>query len=1025
MGLKLHLALLGQPEININGEQVGVQLLNKTQALLYYLASTGTAHSRTALAGLLWSDMAEAKARANLRTALSQLNKALPDHFTITRQAVQFEPQAEDWLDVALFKSESPSEDSLASAALLYRGEFLDDFHLQGAPLFDEWVLAERAQYHGRVLEMLAALVVRTTERGAYREGLVYARRMLALEPTLEAAHRQAMSLLAQMGERAAALAQYEVCRQRLQDDLGIAPSPETVAVYERLRAGDTPRGSASVEAPATAPHPTHNLPLHLTSFVGREAEIAQVKGLLAHQRLLTLTGIGGAGKTRLALEVADHLRDSFRDGIWLVELAPLADPALVVWAVASALSIREVPGEPILTTLIEAIRAKTILLILDNCEHLLQACAQLTEALLKACPEIHILATSREDLDIAGEALFVLPPLTLPELDERPSLEEVRHYEAVRLFSERAAVVQPTFTLTEQNATLVVEVCRWLDGLPLAIELAAARAKLLSLEQIRARLEDRFQLLTDGGRTMLPRQQTLRASIDWSYDLLSPTELEFFGCLSVFAGGWTLEAAEAVWAGESSPKSRSGDVLDLLTRLVDKSLVVADRGSGEETRYRLLETIRQYAAEKLKASGRADQIHDQHLAVFLAMAEAAETQLGGANQALSLPRLARELDNMRAALDWAFSQGRAEEGLRLAAALRQFWYLTNLHEGRAWLGKFLNLPKAASTPATRAKALHAAGYGAMQQDDNGPAAELLEASLALLQALNDTGQATHVLMHLAGVKLSMGELALAQTYYTQSLAVMRELNDPQGIMDALWGLGVVAYNQSEYDPAQAFCSEGLAIAQAQHDLERQAWFLRDVGRIALARGDFASAQPFFEQALTVSRQLGSQQLIAFSLVMLGKLRLAEHAYAKAEGLFDEALQQFRAFGEKYGVTTVLSYLGQAATLQGHTGLAIERYQASLNLLIEIGAQAHAAPVVEGMASIAVGQGQMDRAARLFGAAEAMRERIQVPLPPADRPDYERNLGTVKEQLSEEALASAWQKGRAMTTDEIIADVLG
>src|SRR5215210_5399636 len=392
------------------------------------------------------------------------------------------------------------------------------------------------------------------------------------------------------------------------------------------------PRAVESTEAepaPRTPERPPNNLPLELSSFVGREKELAEVKRLLESTRLLTLTGSGGCGKTRLALAVARELAEGFEDGVWVVELAPLADPTLVPQAVASTLGVREQPGRSLTETLSDYLGSKKVLLVLDNCEHLVEACAELAEALLRSSPELRVLATSREALGITGEVAWLVPSLSLPDLRRLPDIESLPQYEAARLFVERAAAVKPSFTLTEQNAVAVAQVCYRLDGIPLAIELAAARAKVLSVEQIADRLEDSFGLLSAGGRTAMPRHRTLHATMDWSHELLPEEEQILFRRLSVFAGGFTLDAAEAVCAGEELERD---EVLESLSHLVDKSLVIM-REVGGEGRYRLLETVRQYAREKLSESGEAGQASERHAGYYLALAEEAEPELKGERQ--------------------------------------------------------------------------------------------------------------------------------------------------------------------------------------------------------------------------------------------------------------------------------------------------------------------------------------------------------------------------------------------------------
>ncbi|SRR5579884_626936 len=483
-----------------------------------------------------------------------------------------------------------------------------------------------------------------------------------------------------------------------------------------------------------------HNLPVQLSSFIGREKQIVEVQALLARARLLTLTGSGGTGKSRLSLQVAADLVETYRDGVWLVELAAVSDAALVVQAVASVVNVREEPGKPLLQSLVEGLRGKQLLLVLDNCEHVLEAAASLAEGVLKQCPEVKILASSREGLGLSGEQTYRVPSLGLPpDPGQRRTvgLEDVIGSESVRLFAERAALVRPDFTLTPGNAPTLARLCHRLDGIPLALELAAARVRALPVEQIEARLQDRFRLLTGGSRTALPRQQTLRALIDWSYDLLSETERTLLRRLSVFMGGWTLEAAEAICAGEGIEE---WEVLDLLTSLVDKSLVVYE-GPEPSTRYRLLETIRQYARDRLYEAGDGALYRDRHRDWFLSLAEQAEPQLQGPEQALWLERLETEHDNLRAALEWSLAaDGSAEAGLRLVGALWRFWEMRGyLTEGRAHLADALSHAQTQERTQERARALTGAGNLAWHQSDYEAARTLHEQSLAIYQALGNT----------------------------------------------------------------------------------------------------------------------------------------------------------------------------------------------------------------------------------------------------------------------------------------------
>ncbi|MBI3461404.1 AAA family ATPase [Candidatus Acetothermia bacterium] len=475
-------------------------------------------------------------------------------------------------------------------------------------------------------------------------------------------------------------------------------------------------------------------MPCQLTSFIGREREMAEIKQLLSSTSLLTLTGSGGCGKTRLALQVAADLLEEYPDGVWVVELAALSDPALVPQAVASTLDVREQPSRALMDTLTDYLKPKVLMLILDNCEHLLAACSQLADTLLRACPHLRILASSREGLGIAGEITWRVPSLAMPDSQRLPPMESLTQYEAVRLFIERAVAVLPTFQVTNPNAPAVAQICHRLDGIPLAIELAATRVKALSVEEIAVRLDDRFRLLIGGSRTALPRQQTLRAAIDWSFDLLSAVERILLCRLSVFAGGCTLEAAEEVCSGERIQKD---EILDLVTHLVDKSLVWAQQHGGQ-TRYLLLETVRQYARDKLLEVGDSAHVRNHHLDYYLKLAERAEPHLVDSQSLIWLEQLDWDYDNLRVAMEWASGSNQTEAGLGIAGALGEFWFVRGyFSEGRRWLDALLSKGKGASASA-RAPALRTAGSMAWSQGDYSQTAAFYEEALALSRGLGD-----------------------------------------------------------------------------------------------------------------------------------------------------------------------------------------------------------------------------------------------------------------------------------------------
>jgi non-specific serine/threonine protein kinase len=727
------------------------------------------------------------------------------------------------------------------------------------------------------------------------------------------------------------------------------------------------------VAARLLEPRP-HNLPQPLTGFVGREQEVAEIRRLLGETRLLTLTGSGGIGKTRLGHQVAASLVDpapgseqGLEDGIWLVELAVLADPALVPQAVAAALDVREEPEQPLTEALIDALRDARLLLVLDNCEHLIDACAQLADDLLRACPELRVLATSRQPLGIAGETTFRVPSLSLSGPAAVPKVwivaegerretaagalmlpaqfEPRRESEAVRLFVERARAAVPTFALTDRNFAAVEQICRSLDGIPLAIELAAARVAVLTPEQIAARLGDRFRLLSGGSRTALPRYRTLRALVDWSYDLLAERERVLFRRLAVFAGGWTLEAAESVCADEDLP---ADEILDLLSGLVAKSLVLTDEQT-DEVRYRFLETLREYATAKLREAGEEAVLRGRHLRWLLALAERAEPELHGRYAAWWLDYLEGERDNLRAALAWCVERREVEAGLRLVSALSRLWQIRGPYrEIRAVLAELLASPAgqqpAVPIQAARAKALLAAGTLALRQ----------------------------------------GDRSTAEMQCREALDISRELGD-------------------------------------QHSLARA---LVSTGRVARVFGDYPAARSYDAEAIPVFKALGDDFWLARTYHHLGVAAFYEDDLATAREHFEVSLAIFKRLGDELGIVTLLEELGEVAFLQGDLETARSLLRTSLEMARRVGDNDRVAMALAALAGLAAAQRRPTRAGRLASAATALVEATERRNSPDWSALVERWLEPARRALSAEAWAAAQADGRAMPLDEAIEHAL-
>lgn len=799
-----------------------------------------------------------------------------------------------------------------------------------------------------------------------------------------------------------------------------------------------------------------NNLPIQLTSFIGREREMVDIKRLLDGARILTLTGAGGSGKTRLVLQVAADVLEEYPDGLWRVELAPLADASVVPHAVAITLGVREQPGRDAVETLVDHIGRKRLLLILDNAEHVLAPCAQVADSLLRRCPKLKILATSREGMGIAGEALYPVPPLSLPDPRQTLPVERIVQFEGIRLFVERAALVLPTFKVTERNAQAVIQICYRLDGLPLAIELAAARVKVLPAEQIASRLDDRFRLLAGGARTALPRHQTLRAAMDWSYELLSEHEQAVLRRLSVFAGGWSLEAAETVCAGQGV---EAGDVFDLLSRLVDKSLVVVYE-AREEGRYRLLETVRQFGRDRLVESGEAETIRKRHRDLFLALAEEAEPRLRTAEQAYWLNRLDTEHDNLRAALEWSQGVSDAESGVRLAGALARFWamrgYMTEAHKR---LEDFLALTQGNHTRA-RAKLLRAVGNITRQQGDLATARVHLEESVTLSRALGNRHGLAESLLALGSVHYRTGDYGAATALFKESLSISQTVGDDWGIGESLHLRGHVALDQGAHAQAHSLFEESVKTFRGTGNRYGLAHPLSDLGRMALQQGDYTSAHRIFEEDLAIFRELGSRTGIAMSLEDLGEVALAEGNYPLARARLKESLALHRDLGIKAAIASTLNALADAAVLQSddveaklllEEALALSqeagskkviarslrnlgrlvyrqgdhaRAQAllkeSLRLSKELGYKDGIMLCLQGVAEVLGAYGHLVRAARLFGAATLLRESIGAALYPRDQAELEQTVSAARAALGTEAFGVAWAEGQAMTLEQAV-----
>ncbi|MFI5113974.1 MAG: tetratricopeptide repeat protein, partial [Terriglobales bacterium] len=728
------------------------------------------------------------------------------------------------------------------------------------------------------------------------------------------------------------------------------------------------------------------NLPVQRTGFVGRDKEVAAAKELLLRPdvRLVTVTGPGGIGKTRLAVQVASGLVEHFPGGVHFVPLSSLSDPGLIASVIVQTLGIREAGGQSPLeilkANLRDSLRAP-MLLLLDNFEHLVQAAPTVAE-LLATGPTLKIMVTSRAALHVYGEHEFPVPPLAIPDSAAMPPLEVLSQYPAVALFVQRAVAVKPDFELNRENAPAVTEICARLDGLPLAIELAAARVKVLSPSSMRTRLTSRLQLLTGGARDMPQRQQTLRAAIDWSYDLLSAAEQKLFRRLSVFVGGCTLEGAEAVC---DTKGDLDLDLLDGMASLVDKSLAQQVEPAKGESRFAMLETIREYALEKLEASGEEALTKRAHAAYCLVLAEEEAAEQSGAEGAEWLERFTFEHDNFRSALEWLTETGDAEWGLRLGAALFRFWEMREyLAEGRGWLGKLLKLAAAAAPTKARARALLAAGVLAGEQGDYASADVLTQESLDTARQLRDKQGAAVSLNALAVNARNRGDVPVARSLFEESLVLWRELGDQKAVARSLSNLANIVKLQGDNVRARSLYAECLSIFQGLGDRTGVAWSLNYQGDVARDHGDCAAARTLYEQALAIFRELGDRWGIAGTLADLGNLAREQGSYPTACSLYRESITIFQELDHKRGIARLLECFACSAAAQLETG----------------------------------------RSLRLAGAAAALRQTIGAPLTPAEQAKLEASLHPARQALTNTVGVTAWLEGWALPLEKAIEEVL-
>lgn len=987
----LRIELLGRFQVTIDEEQIPAEAWRLRSAgtlvKLLALAPDYRLH-REQLMDALWPEAEPEAAANNLRYSLHTARRTL----TASAGAAPFlrregsvlalGPADMVWTDVLGFEEavaeawRSAELEPYQRAILLYGGDLLPD------DLYEEWLSDRRIALRVSYLTLLTRLAELCEQHGDLPQAVETLQRLVMAEPTQEAFNVQLIRLLALAGQKEHALAQYERLRAILARELDAEPDPITRELVTAIQSGAFPSPVAGQAArpsnlQSASQLRTPSVPSPPSALLGREREIAEVRQQLATTRLLTLTGAGGIGKTRLAIEVARELQNASPRGVAFISLAPVRDPSLVIATIAQALDVREQGGLTLRELVKAHLRARRWLLVLDNFEHLVDAAPLLSE-LLEACPQLRMLVTSRTRLRLTGEHEYPVPPLAHPASTTLMPVAALQRFPAVALFIRRTREVEPTFQITTENAAAVAEICRRLRGLPLALELAAARGKILPPELMLARLDRPLELLAGGPRNAPERQQTMRNTIRWSYDLLDDDERWLFHRLSVFVGGWTLGAAEAV-VDPDDGLARS--VLDGLASLVDKSLVVQDGQPDEEPRFGMLEPVREFGIEQLDARGDADEARARHARFFARSSAPTIARLEGPEPRAWLDQLETEHDNLRAALRWTIAVGAAELGQRLAGALWEFWGTRgHLSEGRRWLEAVLQVGGECET-VTRAEALRGAGELARRQGAFEDAERLLDGSLALY----------------------------------------RRLGEERGIARALSSRGILAAVQGDSAQACLYFEEALALSEHVGDARCTALALQNLGSALAQRGEFRQARQRLEAALSLQRSIGNRIGIAYALTNLGIRAYDDGDCELARTWTEESLALFQSLGDSQRASHLIGNLGQWALAEGDYEQARRRFEESIALCRQLGDKPQVASRLRLLGEVALECGDAPRAARLFGAAEVLRESAGWnAISRGSRERYEQAVLELRAMLDEPTFSEAWAAGRRMTLDEAI-----
>lgn len=970
----LVIRLFGPFEITIHGKELSHLRTRKGQWLLALLIlHRGGPVERSWLAGTLWPESTESQALANLRQSLANLRRALGNEAVRLTGPTNLELAFDltgVFVDVCLFDTYADSMEAelLEQAIALYRAPLLNGCD-------EVWVYQERQAREHTILEILERMATLSQERNDPDKAISYFHHAAQIDPLRESVQRKLMEALAAREGFAAAQQVYRDLCIRLHRELNAEPDSQTTDLFYRLRQS-TQLKRNRLPAPAlTAPIASPcRLPRPLTALIGRERELQEVLLRLTSSRLVTLVGTGGVGKTRLAIDVAEATVPQMMDGVYFVDLAPLTEGSLVTQTIVNALELKEAPSQSPLNLLQTHLQSKHILLLLDNCEHLLQECSQLAAVLLAACPHLRILATSRQALGITGEVSYRVPMLAVPPVGQasdrvKDRLSQLADYASVRLFVERAYAALSDFELTGHNLMVIAQICRRLDGIPLALEIAAARVKALSLSQIAERLQASFSLLNTGNRASLARQHTLRATLDWSWGLLTASEKVLLGRLSVFAGGWTLEAVMGVTGQDE-------EILEVLSSLVDKSLVLFQEQNGLE-RYRMLETVRRYALDRLEESGESHAIRERHRNYFLALAQNTRLKLRGADQAVWLDRLQAEHENLRVGLEWSLSESGEGEALQMSWVLLRFWLSGgHLTEGREWCMRALGRSCTPLYIRDRAKTLEIAGIIANHLGDYASAKTYIEECLPIFQEIGDRSSYAAALNDLGAVFQNQSDFVCAIANFEECLSIQTEVGNRDGIASVLLNLGIHAHLQGDNARARANYETSLAIYREIEDWTGIAHALDGLGNVSSSQGDNECARTYYEESLVIDRKIGNRRSLAISLNNLGNVVKDQGDFNGARENFEQSLTIFREVGDVAGIAISLNNLGLLAADQGDYVCARTYYAESLAIQRQTGSRMMIALLLNNLGSAVQNLGDHASARSLYEESLAIYREI-------------------------------------------------